>query len=142
MGESGQRSNLGGLNKMADLEQLATDLSALTLLEAAELTKILEEKWGVSAAAPMAMGMMPGMMAGGAAEEVEEQTEFDVILKEIGPKKINVIKEVRALTSLGLKEAKDVVDSAPSTVLEAISKDAAEEAKAKLEAVGAVAEVK
>jgi large subunit ribosomal protein L7/L12 len=142
MGESGQRSNLGGLNKMADLEQLATDLSALTLLEAAELTKILEEKWGVSAAAPMAMGMMPGMMAGGAAEEVEEQTEFDVILKEIGPKKINVIKEVRALTALGLKEAKDVVDSAPSTVLEAISKDAAEEAKAKLEAVGAVAEVK
>jgi len=127
---------------MADLEQLATDLSALTLLEAAELTKILEEKWGVSAAAPMAMGMMPGMMAGGAAEEVEEQTEFDVILKEIGPKKINVIKEVRALTALGLKEAKDVVDSAPSTVLEAISKDAAEEAKAKLEAVGAVAEVK
>ena len=126
---------------MADLEQLATDLSALTLLEAAELTKILEEKWGVSAAAPT-MGMMPGMMAGGAAEEVEEQTEFDVILKEIGPKKINVIKEVRALTALGLKEAKDVVDSAPSTVLEAISKDAAEEAKAKLEAVGAVAEVK
>jgi large subunit ribosomal protein L7/L12 len=142
MGESGQRTNFGGLNKMADLEQLATDLSALTLLEAAELTKILEEKWGVSAAAPMAMGMMPGMMAGGAAEEVEEQTEFDVILKEIGPKKINVIKEVRALTALGLKEAKDVVDSAPSTVLEAISKDAAEEAKAKLEAVGAVAEVK
>jgi large subunit ribosomal protein L7/L12 len=127
---------------MADLEQLATDLSGLTLLEAAELTKILEEKWGVSAAAPMAMGMMPGMMAGGAAEEVEEQTEFDVILKEIGPKKINVIKEVRALTALGLKEAKDVVDSAPSTVLEAISKDAAEEARAKLEAVGAVAEVK
>jgi large subunit ribosomal protein L7/L12 len=142
MGENGQRTNFGGLRIMADLEQLATDLSALTLLEAAELTKILEEKWGVSAAAPMAMGMMPGMMAGGAAEEVEEQTEFDVILKEIGPKKINVIKEVRALTALGLKEAKEVVDSAPSTVLEAINKDAAEEAKAKLEAVGAVAEVK
>jgi len=127
---------------MADLEQLATDLSALTLLEASELTKILEEKWGVSAAAPMAMGMMPGMVAGGAVEEAEEQTEFDVILKEIGPKKINVIKEVRALTSLGLKEAKEVVDSAPSKVMEAIGKDAAEEAKAKLEAVGAVAEVK
>ncbi len=142
MGESGQRINFGGLNKLADLEQLATDLSALTLLEASELTKILEEKWGVSAAAPMAMGMMPGMVAGGAVEEAEEQTEFDVILKEIGPKKINVIKEVRALTSLGLKEAKDVVDSAPSTVMEAIGKDAAEEAKAKLEAVGAVAEVK
>jgi large subunit ribosomal protein L7/L12 len=141
MGENGQRTNFGGLRIMADLEQLATDLSALTLLEAAELTKILEEKWGVSAAAPMAMGMMPGM-AGGVVEEVEEQTEFDVILKEIGPKKINVIKEVRALTSLGLKEAKEVVDSAPSTVMEAIGKDAAEEAKAKLEAVGAVAEVK
>ena len=126
---------------MADLEQLATDLSALTLLEASELTKIWEEKWGVSAAAPM-VGMMPGMAAAGAVEEAEEQTEFDVILKEIGPKKINVIKEVRALTSLGLKEAKEVVDSAPSTVIEAISKDAAEEAKAKLEAVGAVAEVK
>jgi large subunit ribosomal protein L7/L12 len=127
---------------MADLEQLATDLSALTLLEASELTKILEEKWGVSAAAPMAMGMMPGMVAGGAVEEAEEQTEFDVILKEIGPKKINVIKEVRALTALGLKEAKEVVDSAPSTVMEAVSKDAAEEAKGKLEAVGAIAEVK
>ena len=126
---------------MADLEQLADDLSGLTLLEAAELTKILEEKWGVSAAAPMAMGMMPGMAAA-AAEEVEEQFEFDVILKEFGPKKINVIKEVRALTALGLKEAKEVVDNAPSTVIEAVGKDAAEEAKAKLEAVGAVAEVK
>ena len=126
---------------MADLEQLATDLSALTLLEASELTKILEEKWGVSAAAPM-VGMMPGMAAAGAVEEAEEQTEFDVILKEIGPKKINVIKEVRALTSLGLKEAKEVVDNAPSTVIEAVGKDAAEEAKNKLEAVGAVAEVK
>ena len=126
---------------MADLEQLATDLSALTLLEASELTKILEEKWGVSAAAPM-VGMMPGMAAAGAVEEAEEQTEFDVILKEIGPKKINVIKEVRALTSLGLKEAKEVVDNAPSTVMEAVSKDAAEEAKNKLEAAGAVAEVK
>ena len=126
---------------MADLEQLATDLSSLTLLEAAELTKILEEKWGVSAAAPMAMAM-PGMGAGAAAEEVVEQTEFDVVLTEIGPKKINVIKEVRALTALGLKEAKEVVDNAPNTVMEAVSKDAAEEAKAKLEAAGAVVEIK
>jgi large subunit ribosomal protein L7/L12 len=125
---------------MANLEKLVDDLSDLTLLEAAELTKLLEEKWGVSAAAPMAMGMMPSGAAA-EAEEAEEKTEFDVILKEIGPKKINVIKEVRALTSLGLKEAKEVVDSAPSTVMEAVSKEAAEEAKAKLEAAGAVIEV-
>jgi large subunit ribosomal protein L7/L12 len=124
---------------MADLEKIVEDLSSLTLLEAAELTTMLEEKWGVSAAAPMA-GMMP--MAAAAAEEEEEKTEFDVVLKEVGPKKINVIKEVRALTSLGLKEAKDVVDGAPSTILEAISKEAANEAKAKLEEVGAVVEVK
>jgi large subunit ribosomal protein L7/L12 len=110
-------------------------------LEAAELTKMLEEKWGVSAAAPVAMGMMPmGAMAEAAAEE--EKTEFDVILKEVGPKKINVIKEVRALTSLGLKEAKDVVDGAPNAIMEAVSKEAAEEAKAKLEAAGAVVELK
>ncbi len=128
---------------MADLEKLVDKLSELSLLEAAELTKMLEEKWGVSAAAPMAVGMMPAGMGGGAAaEEAEEKTEFDVVLTEIGPKKINVIKEVRALTSLGLKEAKDVVDSAPSTVMEAVSKEAAEEAKAKLEAAGAVVEVK
>ena len=126
---------------MADLAKIVDDLSGLTLLEAAELTKMLEEKWGVSAAAPMAMGMMPGMMAGGAVEEAEEQTEFDVVLKEIGPKKINVIKEVRALTGLGLKEAKEAVDSL-STVMEAVSKEAAEEAKAKLEDAGAVVEVK
>jgi large subunit ribosomal protein L7/L12 len=126
---------------MADLEKLVDDLGSLTLLEAAELTKMLEEKWGVSAAAPVAMGMMPmGGMAEAGAEE--EQTEFDVILKEIGPKKINVIKEVRALTSLGLKEAKDVVDGAPNAVMEAVSKEAAEEAKAKLEAAGAVVELK
>ena len=131
---------------MADLANLVEELSGLTVLEAAELTKMLEEKWGVSAAAAAPM-MMPGMMMGGAgggeaAEEAEEQTEFDVILKEIGPKKINVIKEVRKLTSLGLKEAKEVVDGAPSTLMEAVSKEAAEEAKAALEAVGAVAEVK
>jgi large subunit ribosomal protein L7/L12 len=127
---------------MADLDKIVEMLSELTLLEAADLTKKLEEKWGVSAAAPMAMGVMPGMMGGAEVEEEEEQTEFDVILKEIGPKKINVIKEVRALTSLGLREAKEVVDGAPSTVLEAVGKDAAQEAKTKLEAVGAVIEVK
>jgi large subunit ribosomal protein L7/L12 len=126
---------------MAELEKLVEELGSLTLLEASELTKMLEEKWGVSAAAPMAMGMMP-MGAAAAAAEVEEKTEFDVVLTEIGPKKINVIKEVRALTSLGLKEAKDVVDSAPSTVMEAVGKEAAEEAKAKLEEAGAVVELK
>ncbi len=125
---------------MADLEKLVEDLSGLNLMEAAELTKMLEEKWGVSAAAPMAMGMMP-MGAGAAAEEVEEQTEFDVVLKEIGPKKINVIKEVRALTALGLKEAKAVVDEM-GAVMEGVGKEAAEEAKAKLEAAGAVVEIK
>ncbi len=123
---------------MADLEKIVEDLSALTLMEAADLTKMLEEKWGVSAAAPMAM---MAMGAGGVAEEVEEQTEFDVVLKEIGPKKINVIKEVRAITGLGLREAKGVVDEL-GTVLEAVGKDAAEEAKGKLEAAGAVVELK
>jgi len=127
---------------MANLEKIVEELSGLTLMEAAELTQMLEEKWGVSASAPMAMGMMPMTAAAEAVEEAEEQTEFDVILKEIGPKKINVIKEVRALTSLGLKEAKEVVDSAPSTVIEAIGKDAAEEAKKKLEDAGAVVEIK
>ncbi len=126
---------------MADLEKIVDDLSSLTLLEAAELTKMLEEKWGVSAAAPMAMAAMPGMMMGGEAEAVEEQTEFDVVLKEVGPKKINVIKEVRALTALGLKEAKEVVDNL-GTIMEAVSKEAAEEAKAKLEEAGAVVELK
>lgn len=127
---------------MADLQKIVDDLSELTLLEAAELTKMLEEKWGVSAAAPMAMGMMAMPGAAAEAEEEEEQTEFDVILKEIGPKKINVIKEVRALTALGLKEAKAVVDGAPGPVMEAVSKEAAEEAKAKLEEAGAVVEIK
>lgn len=126
---------------MADLEKIVDDLSSLTLLEAAELTKMLEEKWGVSAAAPMAMAM-PGMMMGGAeAAEEEEQTEFDVVLKEVGPKKINVIKEVRALTALGLKEAKEVVDNL-GTIMEGVGKEAAEEAKAKLEEAGAVVELK
>lgn len=125
---------------MADLEKIVEDLSALTLLEAAELTKMLEEKWGVSAAAPMAMGMMAMPGAGAAEEAAEEQTEFEVVIKEIGPKKINVIKEVRALTSLGLKEAKEVVDNL-GTVMEGASKEAAEEAKTKLEEAGAVVEL-
>ncbi|NCF65841.1 MAG: 50S ribosomal protein L7/L12 [Chloroflexi bacterium] len=126
---------------MADLEKIVDQLSGLTLLEAAELTKMLEEKWGVSAAAPVAMGMMVAAGAGGEEEAAEEKTEFDVVLKEIGPKKINVIKEVRALTALGLKEAKAVVDE-KSTVLEAVNKETAEEAKAKLEAAGAEVEIK
>jgi len=124
---------------MADLEKIAEEISTLSLLEASELVKMLEDKLGVSAAAPMAMAAMP--MAA-AAEPEEEQTEFDVILKEIGPKKINVIKAVRQLTTLGLKEAKELVDSAPSTVMEAVSKEAAEDAKAKLEEGGAVVEIK
>jgi large subunit ribosomal protein L7/L12 len=126
---------------MADLEKIVEELSGLTLLEAAELTKMLEEKWGVSAAAPVAMGMMAMPGAAGAEEAAEEKTEFDVVLKDIGPKKINVIKEVRAITSLGLKEAKEVVDNL-GTILEAASKEAAEEAKAKLEEAGAVVELK
>lgn len=128
---------------MADLEKLVDDISSLTLLEAADLTKMLEEKLGVSAAAQMPMGMMMPAGAGvaAAAEEEEEKTEFDVVLKDIGPKKINVIKEVRTLTSLGLREAKELVDGAPNTVMEGVGKEAAEEAKAKLEAVGAVVEL-
>jgi large subunit ribosomal protein L7/L12 len=126
---------------MANLDQLVEDLSGLTLLEAAELTKKLEEKWGVSAAAPMAMGMMPGMaMGGGAAapaEEVEEQTEFNVTLKDIGPKKIEVIKAVRTLTNLGLKEAKDAVEGL-TTIMEAVTKELAAEAKKVLDQAGAV----
>ena len=130
---------------MADLEKLVEEIKGLSLLEAAELVKALEEALGVSAAAPMAAmpmmaaGAMPGVAA--AAEE-EEKTEFDVVLKEFGDKKIQVIKAVRKLTNLGLKEAKAVVDGAPSTVLEQVSKEAAEEAKAELEAEGAVVELK
>ena len=127
---------------MADLEKLYEDLSGLTLLEAAELKKMLEDRWGVTAAAPVAVaGMMPGA-AGGAEEPEEEKTEFDVVLKDHGPKKIQVIKAVRALTNLGLKEAKAVVEDTPSTILEAVSKDVAEDAKAKLEGEGAVVEIK
>jgi large subunit ribosomal protein L7/L12 len=130
---------------MADLEKIADELSQLTVLEAAELTKILEEKWGVSAAAPAAVAVAaPGaaMAAGDGAGEAEEKTEFDVSLTEIGAKKIQVIKAVRALRSdLGLKEAKELVDSAPAKVLEAVSKDVAEDAKSKLETEGATVEV-
>ncbi len=127
---------------MADLEKLYEDLSALTLLEAAELKKMLEERWGVSAAAPVAIaGMMPGA-AGGAEEAEEEQTEFNVVLKDHGPKKIQVIKAVRSLTNLGLKEAKAVVEESDSVILEGVSKEVAEEAKAKLEAEGATVEIK
>ena len=130
---------------MANLDQLVEDLSALTVLEAADLSKRLEEKWGVSAAAPMAFaGPMPG--AGGGAEAaapVEEQTEFNVILTSGGDKKINVIKEVRGIRSdLGLKEAKDLVEGAPQTVKENVSKQEAEEIKKKLEAAGASVDIK
>ena len=126
---------------MANLEQIVEEISKLSLLEASELVKMLETKLGVSAAAPMAMAAMP-MAAAAAAEPEEEQTEFTVTLKEIGPKKIEVIKVVRQLTALGLKESKEMVDGAPSTVLEAVSKEAAEDAKARLEAVSAVVEIK
>jgi len=130
---------------MADLEKLVDDLSNLTVLEAAELAKLLEDKWGVSAAAaPMAMPMMAaaGGDAGGAAAAAEEKDEFDVILAAAGDKKINVIKEVRAITGLGLKEAKDLVEGAPKAVKEAVGKDEAEELKKKLEEVGASVELK
>jgi large subunit ribosomal protein L7/L12 len=125
---------------MADLNAIKEMLNGLSLLEASQLVKILESEWGVSAAAPVAMAAMPAAAA--AAEPVEEQTEFDVILTGAGEKKINVIKVVRALTNLGLKEAKDVVEGTPATVLTAVSKDAAQDAKAKLEAEGAQVTVK
>ena len=125
---------------MADLEKISDQIGELTLLEASQLVEMLEEKLGVSAAAPVAMGPMPG--AGAAEEEeAEEKTEFDVVIKEIGPKKIQVIKAVRQLTSLGLREAKEVVDAVPSPVLEAVAKEAAEDAKAQLEEAGAVVEL-
>jgi len=131
---------------MADLQKLVSDLSALTIMEAAELKKMLEETWGVEAAAPMAMmAAMP--MAGGAgaaaaAEPEEEQTEFNVILKDVGPKKIEVIKAVRSFTTLGLAEAKEAVEKAPATLLEGVTKEAAADAKKKLEEAGATVEVK
>ena len=128
---------------MADLQKLVDELSGLSVLEAAELSKLLEEKWGVSAAAPVAAVAAPA--AGGAqaaAAPAEEQTEFTVILAKAGDKKINVIKEVRAITGLGLKEAKDLVEGAPKTVKESVSKDEAAKLKKQLEDQGAAVEVK
>ncbi|MBK1625497.1 MULTISPECIES: 50S ribosomal protein L7/L12 [Afifella] len=126
---------------MADLAKIVDDLSNLTVLEAAELSKMLEEKWGVSAAAPVAVAAAGGAAGGEAAAE-EEKDEFDVILASAGDKKINVIKEVRAITGLGLKEAKDLVEGAPKPVKEAASKAEAEEIKKKLEEAGATVELK
>ena len=125
---------------MTDLAKIVEDLSNLTVLEAAELSKMLEEKWGVSAAAPVAVAAAGGAAA--PAEAAEEKTEFDVVLAEAGANKINVIKEVRSITGLGLKEAKDLVESAPKAVKEAISKGEAEEIKKKLEDAGAKVELK
>ncbi|RWP94419.1 50S ribosomal protein L7/L12 [Mesorhizobium sp.] len=125
---------------MADLAKIVDDLSKLTVLEAAELSKLLEEKWGVSAAAPVAVAAAGGATA--AAAPVEEKTEFDVVLTEAGAQKINVIKEVRAITGLGLKEAKDLVEAAPKPVKEAVSKADADKFKAQLEAAGAKVELK
>ena len=127
---------------MADLDKFVEELSKLSVLEAAELVKKLEAAWGVSAAAPVAVAAAGPAAAAAAAEPVEEQTEFDVVIKEAGAKKIEVIKVIRQLTSLGLKEAKDVAETAGAKVLEAVSKEAANDAKGKLEAVGAVIEVK
>ncbi len=124
---------------MADLDKLVDELSKLTVIEAAELAKKLEETWGVSAAAPVAVAVAAG---GEAAEAEAEKTEFDVVLASFGEKKINVIKEVRAMTGLGLKEAKDLVESAPKAVKEGVSKDEAETLKKKLEAAGATVELK
>ncbi len=125
---------------MADLSKLVDELSTLTVLEAAELSKLLEEKWGVSAAAPVAAAAPAG--GGAPAAPVEEQTEFTVILAKAGEKKINVIKEIRTITGLGLKEAKDLVEGAPKTVKEAVNKDEAAKIKKQLEDQGAAVEVK
>ena len=125
---------------MADLEAIAENLSTLTVMEAADLVKMLEEKWGVSAAAPVAMAAMGA--GAGAAEAVEEQIEFDLILTEVGAKKINVIKAVREVTSLGLKEAKELVESAPKAVKEGVTKEEAEAMKKKFEEQGATVEIK
>ena len=125
---------------MADLAKIADELSTLTVIEASELSKMLEEKWGVSAAAPVAVAAAPG--AAPAAEEAEEQTEFTVVLTSFGEKKINVIKEVRAITSLGLKEAKALVEGVPNPVKEDVSKEDATKIKEQLEAAGATVEVK
>ena len=125
---------------MADLGKLVEELSKLTVLEAAELTKKLEEKWGVSAAMPMAIAAMPAA-GGAAAEAAEEKTEFDVVIKDVGPKKIEVIKAIRQITTLGLSDAQEMAESASPKVLEAAGKDAAMDAKSKLEAAGAKVEL-
>jgi large subunit ribosomal protein L7/L12 len=127
---------------MSKLEKIVEDLSALTVLEAAELSKLLEEKWGVSAAAPVAVAAAPGAGGGAAAAPVEEQTEFTVMLVAAGDKKIEVIKEVRAITGLGLKEAKDLVEGAPKPVKEGVNKADAEKFKAQIEKAGAKVELK
>lgn len=127
---------------MPDLAKLVDDLSALTVIEAAQLSKMLEEKWGVSAAAPVAVTAVGGGVATQAAEAAAEKTEFDVILAAIGEKKINVIKEVRAITSLGLKEAKDLVEAAPKSVKEGVNKEEAAKIKKQLEDAGATVEIK
>jgi large subunit ribosomal protein L7/L12 len=127
---------------MATIEEIAEQLDKLTLLEAAQLSKMLQEKWGVSAAAPVAVAAMPGAGGGGAAAAAEEKTEFDVILTGAGEKKIQVIKVVRELTGLGLKEAKDLVDGAPKPVKEKVTKAEAEDMKKKLEEQGAGVQVK
>ena len=127
---------------MADLARLVDDLSALSVIEAAQLSKMLEEKWGVSAAAPVAVAAVGGGAAAAAPEAAAEQTEFDVILAAIGEKKINVIKEVRAITSLGLKEAKDLVEAAPKPVKEGVNKEEAAKIKKQLEDAGATVEIK
>ena len=124
---------------MADLAKIVDDLSSLTVIEAAQLSKMLEEKWGVSAAAPVAVAAAP---AAAAAEKKEEKTEFTVVLAAAGANKINVIKEVRAITSLGLKEAKDLVEGAPKPVKEGVTKDEADKLKKQLEAAGATVELK
>jgi large subunit ribosomal protein L7/L12 len=127
---------------MADLAKLVDELSSLTVLEAAELSKLLEEKWGVSAAAPVAVAAVPEAAAAAAAPAAEEQTEFTVILAKSGDKKINVIKEIRTITGLGLKEAKDLVEGAPKTVKESVNKDEAAKIKKVLEEQGATVEIK
>lgn len=126
---------------MADLQKIVEDLSSLTVLEAAELSKLLEEKWGVSAAAPVAVAAVAGAPAGDAGA-AEAKDTFEVVLAAVGDKKINVIKEVRAITGLGLKEAKDLVEGAPKTVKEDVNKDEANQIKAKLEEAGATVEIK
>ncbi len=127
---------------MADLEKLADELSNLTVMEAADLSKLLEEKWGGTAAAPMAVAAAPGAASGDAGGDAEEKDEFDIILASVGEKKINVIKEVRTITGLGLKEAKELVEGAPKPVKEGAKKDEAEEIKKKLEEAGATVELK